>query len=111
MAFALPAAMGSQKAAHDARLQSMFEAHFDTVWRTLRRLGVPEPGADDGVQQVFLVASRRLDEIEEGCERRYLLGVALRVASEIRRAMGRRREIAMDASILEVLDAEAGKQH
>jgi|HubBroStandDraft_1064217.scaffolds.fasta_scaffold28426_3 RNA polymerase sigma-70 factor, ECF subfamily len=111
MNLSLPVAMGSRKAEHEARLQSMFEAHFNTVWRTLRRLGVPEPGADDGAQQVFLVASRRLDEIEEGGERRYLLGVALRVASEIRRAMRRRREIAMDASMLEVLDAETVKQH
>ena len=111
MAFALPAAMGSQKAAHDARLQSMFEAHFDTVWRALRRLGVPELGADDGVQQVFLVASRRLDEIEEGGERRYLLGIALRVASEARRAMRRRREVAMDGPVLQALDAAATGQN
>jgi RNA polymerase sigma-70 factor (ECF subfamily) len=105
--FTLPAAMGSRKASHDARLQSIFEAHFDTVWRTLRRLGVPELVADDGAQQVFLVASRRLDEIDEGGERRYLLGVALRVASESRRAMRRRREVAMDAPALEALDAAA----
>jgi RNA polymerase sigma-70 factor, ECF subfamily len=75
----------------------MVDAHLDAVWRSLRRLGVPAAGVDDGVQQVFLVASRRLDEIEEGGERRYLLGVAVRVASDTRRAIRRRREVPIDA--------------
>jgi RNA polymerase sigma-70 factor (ECF subfamily) len=74
----------------------MVDTYFETVWRSLRRLGVPTASVDDGVQQVFLVASRRLDEIEEGGERRYLLGVALRVASEARRTIRQRREVPLD---------------
>jgi RNA polymerase sigma-70 factor (ECF subfamily) len=89
----------------------MVEAHFDTVWRALRRLGVPAGGADDGAQQVFLVASRRLHEIREGGERRYLLGIALRVASELRRALRRRREVPMDDATVEPLYATAGQEH
>jgi RNA polymerase sigma-70 factor (ECF subfamily) len=84
---------------HDVRLRWLVEAHFDAVWGALRRLGVPEGAVDDGVQKVFLVASRRLDEIRDGGERRYLLGVALRVASDMRRALRRRREVPMDASV------------
>jgi RNA polymerase sigma-70 factor, ECF subfamily len=87
----------TRNATRDVRFRSMVDAHFATVWRALRHLGVEEAGADDGAQQVFLVAARRLDEIREGGERQYLLGIALRVASEIRRAMRRRREVPIDA--------------
>ena len=82
--------------AHAARLRAMMDNHFETVWRSLRRLGVPEAGADDAAQQVFVVASRRLDEITVGGERGYLLGIALRVASDARRALARRREVSID---------------
>jgi len=41
---------------------------------------------------VFLVASRKLDAIEPGQERRYLYGVALRVAANARRALAARPE-------------------
>jgi len=84
------------EAARVARLRAMMDDHFETVWRSLRRLGVPEAGADDAAQQVFVVASRRLDEIDAGGERGYLLGIALRVASDARRAISRRREVPID---------------
>jgi RNA polymerase sigma-70 factor (ECF subfamily) len=80
----------------------MADTYFETVWRSLRRLGVPEADADDGAQQVFLVASRRLDEIEVGGERRYLLGIALRVASETRRTIRRRREVPLDVVVADL---------
>jgi RNA polymerase sigma-70 factor (ECF subfamily) len=82
----------------DARLRAMVGAHFDTVWRALRRLGVPESGVDDAAQQVFLVAARRLAEIDAARERQYLLGIALRVASDARHALARRREVPMGDS-------------
>ena len=87
-----------REAPHVARLRAMLDQHFETVWRSLRRLGVPEAGADDSAQQVFVVAARRLDEIELGGERRYLLGVAVRVASDARRTITRRREVPMEAA-------------
>jgi RNA polymerase sigma-70 factor (ECF subfamily) len=83
----------------DRRLRTMVGAHFDTVWRALRRLGVPEAGTDDAAQQVFLVAARRLDEIDPRRERQYLLGISLRVASDARHALARRREVPMGDSI------------
>ena len=82
--------------AHAARLRAMMDDHFETVWRSLRRLGVPESGADDSAQQVFVVASRRLAEIQVGGERGYLLGIALRVASDARRSLRRRREVPLE---------------
>jgi RNA polymerase sigma-70 factor (ECF subfamily) len=86
----------SERAQRDARVRAIVESHFDSVWRALKRLGVPEAGVDDAAQQVFLVASRRLDEIDPRGERPYLLGVALRVAADARRALLRRREVPMD---------------
>jgi RNA polymerase sigma-70 factor (ECF subfamily) len=94
-------------AVRDRRLRSMVEGHFDTVWRTLKRLGVPEAGVDDAAQQVFLVASRRLNEICVGHERRYLLGVAVRVASDARHALERRREVPIDDALDHVLAQRA----
>jgi RNA polymerase sigma-70 factor (ECF subfamily) len=82
--------------ARDARLRSMVDGHFDVIWRALKRLGVPDGGVDDAAQQVLLVAARRLDEIRPDGERAYLLGVALRVAADARRALGRRREVPID---------------
>ncbi len=80
-------------ATRDARLRLMVDQHFDAVWRALRRLGVPAGVADDEAQKVFLVAARRLPEIEAGGERQYLLGVAWRVASDARHMLFRRREV------------------
>jgi RNA polymerase sigma-70 factor (ECF subfamily) len=88
--------MRDREAPHVARLRGMMADHFETVWRSLRRLGVPDAGADDSAQQVFVVAARRLDEIEVGGERRYLLGIAVRVASDARRTIARRREVPLD---------------
>jgi RNA polymerase sigma-70 factor, ECF subfamily len=74
----------------------MVGAHLEAVWHTLRRLGVPDDSADDAAQQVFLVASQKLDQIQVGRERPYLLGIALKVASIARRTAQRRREVLMD---------------
>ena len=80
----------------ESRLRALVDAHLDTVWRALKRLGVPAAGADDATQEVFIVAARRLDEIEHGRERGYLLGIALRVAADARRALRRRGEVPLD---------------
>jgi RNA polymerase sigma-70 factor, ECF subfamily len=74
------------------RLSEMFHQHFDFVWRSVRRLGVPSHAIDDAAQEVFVVASRRLAIIEPGKEKAFLAGTAVRVASDARRSQGRRRE-------------------
>jgi RNA polymerase sigma-70 factor, ECF subfamily len=98
-----PAASAGQpaevpRAAREARMGAMVAAHFDAVWRALKRLGVPPGGVDDAAQEVFIVADRKLAEIEVGRERGYLMGVAVRVASDARRAARRRGEIPIDAA-------------
>ncbi len=78
----------------NARLRVLFEAHFDFVWRSVRRLGVDAGAADDAAQEVFVVASRRLDDIEPGKERAFLFGTAMRVAADARRARARKPAVA-----------------
>jgi RNA polymerase sigma-70 factor (ECF subfamily) len=102
------------KAASDAararRIEVIFDAHYDAVWRTLRGLGIPDASADDAAQRVFLTAARRIDEIIEGREGAYLYGIALRVASELRRRASSRREIADDDTIDALVDEAPGPE-
>jgi len=76
----------------EVRLRRAFEDHFSFVWRYLRRMGMSEADADDAAQQVFVVLSRRLDEVERGKERAFLCATAVRVVSDHRRAARRRPE-------------------
>ncbi|MES1182574.1 MAG: sigma-70 family RNA polymerase sigma factor [Myxococcales bacterium] len=78
----------------EQRLTLLMQAHFDFVWRSLRRLGLSPADADDASQEVFLVASRKLDSIAAGSERSFLFGSALKVASTRRRSLKRRPELA-----------------
>ena len=76
-----------------ARLRAVVDEHFDFIWRSLQRMSVPPMDLQDCVQQVFLVASRKLASIAEGSERSFLLGTAIRVAADARRTIERRREV------------------
>ena len=89
--------------AADAQLRTLVDGHFDFIWRSLRRLGVPSTDVDDCAQQVFLVASRKLADIQAGSERAFLFSTAMRVASDERRSRTRRREVLEDDA-REVLD-------
>ena len=71
----------------------MMAAHFDFVWRSLRRLGLSPADADDGAQEVFVTASRKLSVIVPASEKRFLFATALRIASTRRRGLLRRREV------------------
>lgn len=68
------------------RLGAMFDAHHDLVWRVLRRFAFNEAQADDGAQQVFLVALGRLDDLDRDKERAFLCATALMVARKWRSA-------------------------
>jgi RNA polymerase sigma-70 factor (ECF subfamily) len=69
------------------------DGYHDFVWRSVRRLGVPQCDAEDAVQKVFLVAAGKLAAIRNGSERSFLFQTALRVASDSRRTQRRRREV------------------
>jgi RNA polymerase sigma-70 factor (ECF subfamily) len=62
-------------------IRQLFERNYASIWRLIRRLGVPSAQLDDATQEVFWVAARRLSDIDPGREHAFLYGVALRVAS------------------------------
>jgi len=75
--------------ARRARLEAMFEAHHNVVWRTLRRYGLDPDAAADVGQQAFVVAIERVDDIRHGSERAFLVGTALRLARAAARKKAR----------------------
>lgn len=95
-------------ARRDAQLAELLRQHYGTVWRTLRRVGVGEDRVDDAAQEVFIIASRKLGQIQPGCERSYLLNSAIRVAANYRRALRTRREVADDVALEEQRDPAPG---
>ncbi len=65
---------------------AVYAEHFSFVWRNLRRLGVRESHLDDASQEVWVVVHRRLPSFEgRSSLRTWLVGIAVRVASDHRR--------------------------
>lgn len=65
---------------------ALYREHFRFVWRSLRRLGVRASSQEDALQEVFLVAHRKLAAFEgRSSHRAWLFGIALHVAREHRR--------------------------
>lgn len=91
-----------------ARLRRIVTEDYGFLWRSLRRLGVPEADADDGVQRVLGVLARRLHDIAAGAERAFLFQTAVRVASEMRRSQRRSRLTLADGEIREPHDEAPG---
>jgi RNA polymerase sigma-70 factor (ECF subfamily) len=75
-----------------ARLRRIVDAHFDSLWRFLRRLGLSEADTDDAVQEVILVLARKLERVDAKSERSFIFSTAFRVASDMRKRVRRRRE-------------------
>lgn len=70
---------------------AVYEEHFDFVWRSMRRLGVPERALDDAVQEVFIVVHRRLADFEgRSSLKSWLFAIARRVAKDHRRRASRK---------------------
>lgn len=75
--------------------EKVYEAHFDFVWRSARRLGVSEAAVDDVVQDVFIVVHRRLGEFEgRSSLKTWVFGILLRVVSDHRRTLRRKGGLA-----------------
>lgn len=80
----------------------IYEAHFDFVWRSLRRLGVPASALEDALQDVFIVVQRRLGDFQgRSSVSTWLFGIVLRIATDYRRKNARRlNEIPTDDAVL-----------
>jgi RNA polymerase sigma-70 factor, ECF subfamily len=79
-------------ATREERQVALVRTYLPFVWRFLRRLGLSPEDADDAAQEVFLVAVTKVDLIEPGQERRFLFGIALRIASRARRSQRTRAD-------------------
>jgi RNA polymerase sigma-70 factor (ECF subfamily) len=81
-------------------LESIYELHADFVFRTLRRLGVPERDAADAMQEVFLTVHRTLSSFEGRCSMKtWLFTIARSVARDRRRRAYQRYEVANGARV------------
>lgn len=70
----------------------LFAENVSFVWRTLRHFGVAEVDLEDQIQEVFLVAHRRLADWDGRHARAWLAAIARRCASDYRRRGHRRHE-------------------
>jgi RNA polymerase sigma-70 factor (ECF subfamily) len=84
----------------DRELADLLRRYYATVWRTLRRVGIEADRVDDAAQEVFIVAAKKLEFIEPGREKNYLLSASLRIAANHRRARRARPEV-LDEQVLE----------
>ena len=82
--------------ASDQRLRAALKAHYQLVWRTLRRLGVDPGAVDDAAQHVFLTLAAHLASTVVVNDRAFLIGTCARVAANARRRRVRSRETADD---------------
>jgi len=96
-----PAVAGAARRDFDA----LYEAHFDFVWRSLRRLGVPPALAEDAAQDTFIVVHRKIQDLrEDASAKAWLFAIALRVAHDYRRTAKRKGTISHD------VDTEASRE-
>lgn len=73
--------------------EALYREHYRFVWKSVRRLGVPDPEVDDVVQDVFMVVHRRLDDFEgRSSIRTWLFAIAYRVVRDRRRSFAARRD-------------------
>lgn len=86
----------------------VYEEHVDFVWRSMRRLGVPEPMVDDAVQETFLVVHRRLPDFEgRSSLKTWIFSIALGIARNFRRSAQRRGKLEPIAAEATLLDPSA----
>lgn len=74
----------------EARFAEVYQAQFEYVWETARRLGVRLEEADDVVQETFLVVHRLLATYEHrGTMRGWLFAIVYRVVQRHKRTLRR----------------------
>ena len=69
----------------------VYVEYADFVWRNARRLGVPASGAEDVVQEVFIVVQRRLSDYDgRAAMQSWIFGILVRVVRHYRRSYQRK---------------------
>lgn len=94
-------AAASERALEVPSLAEIYRANIDFVWRSARRMRVPESSLDDVVQDVFVVVHRRLSDYDPGAPLRgWLYGVLKRVVADHKRR-ARRKDSPLSGSELD----------
>jgi RNA polymerase sigma-70 factor (ECF subfamily) len=79
-------------------VEQIYGQHAGFVWRTLRRLGVPEDDVADAMQDVFLTVHRNLEKFEGRCSvSTWIFTICRSVARDRRRRAHLRYEVPGDA--------------
>lgn len=74
-----------------ASVEELYDHHASYVYRSLRRLGVPQQNLSDALQDVFIVVHRRLRELDPSrSARAWLFVVSLGIARNHRRTLRRK---------------------
>lgn len=110
----------STEEAHALSLDEVYDAQFDYVWRSLRRLGARPADLEDLTHDVFVTFIRTLDRFDaDRSVKPWLFGIAFRVLSDHRRLARFRREVPQDGrehvsplkGPSEALEATRRRQH
>ncbi len=74
--------------------QRLYEAEFDFVWNSLRKLGTPSAHLEDVAHDVFVTAWKKLPDYDTARPLRpWLFGIAWRHASDFRQKASQVREV------------------
>jgi RNA polymerase sigma-70 factor (ECF subfamily) len=78
-------------ATESLRIEQVYAAHFQYVWRCLRGLGVSEDALEDAAHDVFIVVQRKLSSFDgtQALLTTWLYEIALRVARRYRAQMAK----------------------
>jgi RNA polymerase sigma-70 factor (ECF subfamily) len=90
---ARPALAAAEEQDRAQRLRHLVDAHLELLGRVLRNLGISAADVEDQVQHVLMVAAMKLDSIEPGRERAFLIQTAIRSAARFRRDKARHGEV------------------
>jgi len=78
------------------RVGRALKAHFQRVWRVLRRCGLEPRDADEAAQDVFCVLARRNPDVPDESELAFLVGTAVKIAADRRKARRRLLEVPLE---------------
>lgn len=104
-----PVAPANADAARE-RFTALYHEHFDYVWSSVRRLGVPPQHIADVTHDVFVTVFRKLDEYDPARPARpWLFAVAFRVTRNHQRLAANRNErLQRDDEAIEGVDPLPG---
>jgi RNA polymerase sigma-70 factor (ECF subfamily) len=108
MTAAYPASTARDAASAGGRaFDEIYDAYFPYIWRSVQRLGVPASRTDDVVQEVFIIAYRKLDTFAgRSSIKTWLYGIALhRARSCLAEERRDTREEPVDAERIHAPDA------